>query len=59
MEVSPLLAVLALATIGAVIAFAVMSKRRTEERRRSDTPKSTLASDAPNVTAPGTSPPDT
>ena len=49
MEGSYLIAFLSLATLGAVIAFAFVSKRKTEERRNDDSaPKSTLASDGPD-----------
>ena len=39
---------LAFGTIGAVIAFAWLSQIRTDERRRSESRKSTLAADAPD-----------
>lgn len=42
---------LAFGTMGAVIAFAWMSKSRTDERRESERRKSTLAADSPNRTA--------
>ena len=36
-------------TLGAVIAFAMLSRKRTKERMNDDTmPKSALADDAPN-----------
>lgn len=49
MEITTLLAVLVLATFAAVIAFAVISKRRTEQLiEDDDAPKSTLAKDGPD-----------
>lgn len=49
MDGSTLLVLLALGTMLAVIAFALISKRKVEERREDDSvPKSTLAADAPN-----------
>jgi hypothetical protein len=59
MDTTWLVAVLALVTLGAVLIFALVSKKKTDDRRHSDQPKSTLAADAPNVTAPGKKPVDT
>ncbi|MFQ6550070.1 hypothetical protein AADZ90_019155 [Aestuariibius sp. 2305UL40-4] len=48
MESFPLIALLALVTFGIVIAFALMSKRRTEEKLEDPTaPRSRLADDTP------------
>ncbi|MEO1550422.1 MAG: hypothetical protein AAFR93_08320 [Pseudomonadota bacterium] len=44
-----LIIALPLLTIGAVVAFALLSKRKTEAARDSDAPKSTLAADAPDT----------
>lgn len=52
-----LIPLLAFGTLGAVIAFAWTSKIKTDERRRSESTRSTLASDAPDR-AQGASPPD-
>ena len=49
---------LAFGTIGAVIAFAWLSQIRTDERRRSNKPKSTLAADSVDRTPPGQKPVD-
>lgn len=50
MDVTELVALLALGTISAVILFAFISKRKTEQLRADDdAPKSTLAADAPNT----------
>ncbi len=49
---------LAFGTIGAVIAFAWISQVKTDERRRSNTRKSTLAADSPDRTPHGTKPVD-
>lgn len=59
MDTSFLTVVLALVTLGAVVVFALVSKERTEARRRSNTPKSTLAADAPDVAPAGSKPVDT
>jgi hypothetical protein len=59
MGTETLLAVLAFGTLGAVTIFAYISVQRTEERRQSNTRKSTLAADAPNETPPGVKPVDT
>lgn len=48
MDVGYLLGILALGTMAAVIVIALWSKNRTEKRRHSDAPKSTLAKDAPD-----------
>ena len=49
MDMSYLVVILLLTTLGAVIIFALVSKSRVEKRRHDDTaPKSTLAKDAPN-----------
>ncbi|MEL6516527.1 MAG: hypothetical protein AAFQ39_02345 [Pseudomonadota bacterium] len=49
MEMYALLAFLAFSTFAAVIAFAVISKQRTERRMENDdAPKSRLAKDAPD-----------
>jgi hypothetical protein len=50
--------ILAFGTLGAVIAFAWMSKVNTDRRRESDTRKSTLASDSPDSTPDGRTPVD-
>jgi hypothetical protein len=48
MDASTLMVVLSLGTLGAVLVLALISKRRTEERRHDPTaPKSTLAKDGP------------
>ncbi|MEY8840246.1 hypothetical protein AB9K41_14575 [Cribrihabitans sp. XS_ASV171] len=48
MDTSTLVIVLFVITAGAVLIWAVMSKRRTEERRHDETaPKSSLAKDGP------------
>lgn len=49
---------LAFGTIGAVIAFAWISQIRTDERRRSAAPKSTLAADSPDRAPEGRRPAD-
>lgn len=50
MDIDVLLVVLSLGTLLIVIAFALWSKKRTEDRRRDpDAPKSTLAKDAPST----------
>jgi hypothetical protein len=49
MDTSIFLPVLTFGTMFAVIVFALVSKERTERRRKDpDAPKSTLASDAPD-----------
>lgn len=49
MDITFLLVILALATLGAVTIFALVSKSRTEKRMKDDdAPKSRLAEDAPN-----------
>lgn len=49
MDTSIFLPILTFGTMFAVIVFALVSKERTERRRKDpDTPKSTLASDAPD-----------
>ncbi|WP_172839342.1 hypothetical protein [Tateyamaria omphalii] len=49
MDATNLLAVLALATLVMVIVFALVSKRKTEQRMNDDdAPKSRLAKDAPD-----------
>lgn len=49
MDSSTLIAVLSFGTLGSVIAFALISKRRTDARRNDPTaPKSTLAKDGPD-----------
>jgi hypothetical protein len=53
---------LPLITFGTLIAVAVfgyVSAVKTEERRQSNTRKSTLAADAPSTTPPGVKPVDT
>ena len=59
MDTSLLVAVLALGTLGAVVVFAVLSKNRVSQRRRSHRQKSTLAADTPSVTPSGVKPVDT
>jgi hypothetical protein len=51
MGTETLLAILAFGTLGAVVLFAWRSQIKTEERRQSDTRRSTLAEDAPNKVA--------
>jgi hypothetical protein len=51
MGIETLLAILAFGTLGAVVLFAWRSQIKTEERRHSNTRKSTLAEDAPNEVA--------
>jgi len=48
MDVTVIIAVLALVTFGAVLVFALRSKKVVEDRREADTAKSTLAKDGPN-----------
>ena len=49
LELDQLLIFLALFSIGAVLVFAIISKRKTEKRRLDETvAKSRLAEDAPN-----------
>jgi hypothetical protein len=49
MELSYLIVVLFLATMSAVLIFALVSKYKTEQRLKDDNaPKSTLAKDGPN-----------
>lgn len=48
MGTETLLAILAFGTLGAVVVFAWRSQTRTEERRHSETRKSTLAADSPD-----------
>jgi len=50
--------VLAFGTIGAIIVFARMSRIKTERRRHSNAPKSTLAADSPDSKPQGVRPPD-
>ena len=49
---------LAFGTIGAVVAFAWLSQIKTDKRRHSNTPKSTLAADSADSTSPGQKPVD-
>lgn len=49
---------LAFGTIGAVIAFAWISQVKTDQRRRSSTAKSTLATDSPDHAPQGQRPAD-
>jgi hypothetical protein len=48
MDIGYLLGILTLTTMLAVIVFALVSKKKVEERRDSDAPKSRLAKDAPD-----------
>lgn len=49
MDSGTLIVILPLFTLLAVIAFALINKKRTQERRKDDiAPKSTLAKDAPD-----------
>lgn len=51
MEITTLVFVLMLMTLLAALIFAIVSKRRVEERRENDeAPKSTLAKDTPDST---------
>jgi len=59
MTTETLLAILAFGTMGAVAAFAYRNAQATEERRRSNAPKSTLAADAADTAPKGRRPPDT
>lgn len=58
MDIGFIVPLLAFGTIGAVIAFAWMSKVKTDRRRESDTARSTLASDSPDRTSDGSKPVD-
>lgn len=58
MDTSTLIGVLMFGTMGSVAVFAYLSVQKTEERRQSNKPKSTLAVDAPSSTPPGVKPPD-
>jgi hypothetical protein len=49
---------LAFGTIGAIIVFAWISQIKTERRRQSGAPKSTLAADSPDRKPDGVQPPD-
>ena len=50
MDVTLLIAALAIATLVAVMIFAIVSKQRTEARKRDENaPKSTLAADGPDT----------
>ena len=59
MDTSTMMAALVFGTLVAIVVFAVVSQRKSAERRRSKTQKSTLASNAPKTTPPGTKPVDT
>jgi hypothetical protein len=59
MDEIPFLAIMAFGTMLAVVIFAMVNIKKTEDRRHSNTKKSTLAADAPNKTAPGEKPVDT
>lgn len=59
MNTEILLAFLAFGTLGAVCIFAWRSSERTEARRRSNAPRSTLAADEPDSKPAGQKPPDT
>ncbi|MFN3935980.1 MAG: hypothetical protein ACK4KW_00240 [Gemmobacter sp.] len=59
MTIHTLLPLLTFGTMLAVCIFALLSIQRTEDRRRSNTRKSTLAADAPSTTPPGVKPVDT
>ncbi|MEM9579017.1 MAG: hypothetical protein AAF999_18685 [Pseudomonadota bacterium] len=49
MESSTLIAFLSIVTLGAVVVFALISKRRTEQRLKDESvPKSALAVDGPD-----------
>jgi hypothetical protein len=48
MDATFLVPLLALITLLAVVVFALVSKKKTEDRRHSDAKKSRLAADAPN-----------
>ena len=58
MDTGILLAFLVFFTLGAVVVFAWVSHERTEARRHKNTPRSTLAADAPDSMPPGQRPPD-
>ncbi|MEO0745637.1 MAG: hypothetical protein AAFU86_10435 [Pseudomonadota bacterium] len=50
MDVTYLLGILALSTLGIVVIFALVSKHKTEQRMEDDdAPKSRLAKDAPDT----------
>lgn len=53
------LPLLTFGTLGAVCVFGYISAVRTEERRQSNSRKSTLAADAPSTLPPGVRPVDT
>jgi hypothetical protein len=59
MTTSTLIAILAFGTMAAATIFAYLSVQRVEERRRSDTPPSTLATDGPDNMPKGKRAPDT
>jgi len=50
MDVTSLIVILALMTLGGVSVYALIEKNRTEKRKADpDAPKSTLAADAPST----------
>lgn len=58
MDTTLIMGVLSLGTLGAATIFAYLSVQRTEERRKSNTRRSTLAADSPDSTPEGVKPVD-
>jgi len=58
MDIGIVTPLLAFGTLGAVIGFAWLSKVKTDRRRKSSMPKSTLAADSPDRTPDGDKPVD-
>ena len=59
MDLSFIVPLLALGTLGAFAVFGYISAGKTADRLHSNTQKSTLAADAPNTTPKGVDPVDT
>ncbi len=59
MDTTVIIGVLAFGTLGAFAVFAYLSAVKTTNRLHSNTPKSTLAADAPDTAPAGQKPVDT